>query len=35
MSYVSEAASAGGDKELRTERGRKTLRRLLEAAAAE
>ena len=35
MSYVSEAVGAGGDKEPRTERGRKTLRRLLEAAAAE
>ncbi|PSJ39124.1 TetR/AcrR family transcriptional regulator [Allosphingosinicella deserti] len=34
MAYVNEAA-AGGDKEPRTERGRKTLRRLIEAAAAE
>jgi AcrR family transcriptional regulator len=31
----SSAASASADKEPRTERGRKTLRRLLEAAAAE
>src|SRR5205085_1142926 len=34
MSYLSQAA-ASGEKEPRTERGRKTLRRLLEAAAAE
>jgi AcrR family transcriptional regulator len=34
MSYTSQAA-ASGEKEPRTERGRKTLRRLLEAAAAE
>jgi AcrR family transcriptional regulator len=34
MSYLSQAA-ANADKEPRTERGRKTLRRLLEAAAAE
>ena len=34
MSYLNEA-SAGGDREPRTERGRKTLRRLIEAAAAE
>jgi AcrR family transcriptional regulator len=34
MIYGS-AAAAGGEKEPRTERGRKTLRRLLEAAAAE
>jgi AcrR family transcriptional regulator len=31
----SSAVTASGDKEPRTERGRKTLRRLLEAAAAE
>src|SRR4051794_36341064 len=31
----SSAAAASGDKEPRTERGRKTQRRLLEAAAAE
>ncbi len=35
MIYASAAAAASGDKEPRTERGRKTLRRLLEAAAAE
>ena len=35
MSYYNEAAAAAGDKEPRTERGRKTLRRLLEAAALE
>lgn len=34
MAYLNEAG-ASGDKEPRTERGRKTLRRLLEAAAAE
>src|SRR3954464_14222091 len=34
MSYLSQAA-ASGEKEPRTERGRKTLRRLLEAAASE
>lgn len=34
MSYLSEAA-AGGDREPRTERGRKTLRKLIDAAAAE
>jgi AcrR family transcriptional regulator len=34
MSYLSQAV-ANADKEPRTERGRKTLRRLLEAAAAE
>jgi len=34
MSYLSQAA-ASSDKEPRTERGRRTLRRLLEAAAAE
>jgi AcrR family transcriptional regulator len=35
MIYSSAAAATSGDKEPRTERGRKTLRRLLEAAAAE
>jgi AcrR family transcriptional regulator len=35
MIYASAAAAASGDKEPRTDRGRKTLRRLLEAAAAE
>ena len=35
MIYGSAAAAASGDKEPRTDRGRKTLRRLLEAAAAE
>jgi AcrR family transcriptional regulator len=35
MLYASAAAAACGDKEPRTDRGRKTLRRLLEAAAAE
>ena len=34
MSYLNQAVS-GTDKEPRTERGRKTLRRLIEAAAAE
>ena len=34
MSYLNETP-AGGDKEPRTERGRKTLRRLIDAAAAE
>jgi AcrR family transcriptional regulator len=34
MSYLSQAA-ASSDKEPRTERGRRTVRRLLEAAAAE
>ena len=35
MNYPSEAAVPNGDKTPRTERGRKTLRRLLEAAAKE
>jgi AcrR family transcriptional regulator len=35
MPFLNEAAAAAGDKEPRTERGRKTLRRLIEAAAGE
>ncbi|HZG10109.1 MAG TPA: TetR/AcrR family transcriptional regulator [Allosphingosinicella sp.] len=36
MPFLNEsAAAASGDKEPRTERGRKTLRRLIEAAASE
>ena len=35
MSFLNEAAAAAGDKEPRTERGRKTLRKLIEAAAGE
>jgi AcrR family transcriptional regulator len=35
MAFLGEAAVAAGDKEPRTERGRKTLRRLIEAAAGE
>jgi AcrR family transcriptional regulator len=35
MPYLDDAAATSGDKEPRTERGRKTLRRLIEAAAGE
>ena len=35
MSFLTSSAMTTSDKEPRTERGRKTLRRLLEAAAAE
>ena len=35
MPFLNDAAAAAGDKEPRTERGRKTLRRLIEAAAGE
>jgi len=35
MATLGGATAANGDKEPRTERGRKTLRRLIEAAAAE
>jgi AcrR family transcriptional regulator len=35
MTYTGEAAALNGEKTPRTERGRKTLRRLLEAAAKE
>jgi AcrR family transcriptional regulator len=35
MPYPDDAAATSGDKEPRTERGRKTLRRLIDAAAGE
>ena len=35
MPFLNDAAAAAGDKEPRTERGRKTLRKLIEAAAGE
>jgi AcrR family transcriptional regulator len=35
MPFLNDAAAAAGDKEPRTERGRKTLRKLIDAAAGE
>jgi AcrR family transcriptional regulator len=35
MPFLNDAAAAAGDKEPRTERGRRTLRKLIEAAASE